>query len=394
MRLISKLYDHRIKAHNLLFEIDIEEYLSMSTSIIENNEFQRKRVRSSSTIYSLLRKDLTEGCIIPPIVLALSSDTQDDKFHDLTDDQSIEYITQNKNRLIILDGLQRTLTIRDLHKSLEEEGFFSEEKLKNLKELKLRIEVYLGINKVGILYRMLTLNTGQTPMSMRHQIEILYSDYRGEDFGGLSLIMESENKPARGSNEYSFKEIVEGFNSYLNRDYLPMNRNSILDNIESLEKLSMENQDTDLFLDYLNAFDGLVKALVKKSEGWQLNPNADLSISSSPFGKDAEGLFKKSQLMTGFGSAVGKLVDHGVINGFNDLTHQYDKINLGDVDQSFNNYIQKLDLLGNMAKKIGNDQRMFFHYFFRELFDRKGDAYLNFNYSVEEAYRTYIRKTQ
>ena len=37
--------------------------------------------------------------------------------------------------------------------------------------------------------------------------------------------------------------------------------------------------------------------------------------------------------------------------------------------------------------------RMFFHFFFRELFNPKGDAFLNFNASVDEAYRQYERKT-
>ena len=386
MKLISNLYDERIKAHNLLFEIDIAEYLTMSTSIIENNELQRKRVRSSSTIYSLLKQDLTQGCIIPPIVLALSSDSEDVSFKTFTDNEYIEYITQNKHKLIILDGLQRTLTIRDIHKSSEE--------LNQLNEQKLRIEIYLGINKVGILYRMLTLNTGQTPMSMRHQIEILYSDYLGQDLGGLVLIMESENRPVTNPNEYNFKEIVEGFNSYLTRDYLPMNRNSILDNIESLEKLSEEKQNTDLFLEYLKAFDKFVTVLVGKSEEWEFDKDSNLNISSSPFGKTSEALFKKSQLMTGFGSAVGKLVDHKIISSFDDLSDLYNEIKIYDIEESFNNYVQKLDSIGNMAKKIGNDQRMFFHHFFREIFDRKGDSYLDFDASVEEAYRTYLRKTQ
>lgn len=45
------------------------------------------------------------------------------------------------------------------------------------------VEIYFKINRFGNLYRMLTLNTGQTPMSLRHQIEILYGnlDLTGRD---------------------------------------------------------------------------------------------------------------------------------------------------------------------------------------------------------------------
>jgi hypothetical protein len=392
MKLINNTFDNRIKAHNLLFEITIEDYYQMSKSIIDQNEFQRRRVKSSSTVYSLLKKDLLEGCIIPPIVLALS-DKNFDSAKGFEEKQITEYIKKEQKRLIILDGLQRTFTIRDLYRDLESAK--DEISIKKLNSQKLRIEIYLGINKIGILYRMLTLNTGQTPMSMRHQIEILYSDYLEQDLNGIKLLLESDDKPVKGVKEYKFKEVVEGFNSYLDRDYLPMDRNSVLENIESLEKLSSENQNSDLFIDYLFAFDGLIQTLIEKTNDWSFNEKTlESNLSGQPFGKTAEKLFKRTQLMTGFGSAIGKLIDFKSIDKLNDIPELYEQIDLGDVNESLNNFIYKLDFIRKVAKKIGNDQRMFFHHFFRELFDDKGDSYLNFNKSLDEAFSTYMRKTQ
>lgn len=392
MKLINKIFDNRIKAYNLLFEINLEDYYQMSKSILDKNEFQRRRVKSSSTVYSLLKKDLLEGCIVPPIVLALS-DKDFDPEKGFEEKQITDYIIKEQNRLIILDGLQRTFTIRDLFKDLESSK--DEESLKKLSSQKLRIEIYLGINKIGILYRMLTLNTGQTPMSMRHQIEILYSDYLEQDLGGITLLLESQDKTPKGKKEYKFKEIVEGFNSYLDRDYLPMDRNSVLENIESLEKLSTKNLDNDLFVDYLKAYDGLVQTLVEKANDWEFDDKTlDTTLSGQPFGKDAMKLFKRTQLMTGFGSAIGKLIDFNSIEDLNDIPNLFNDIQLGDVNSSFNNYIAKLDYIRRVAKKIGNDQRMFFHHFFRELFDKKSDSYLDFNKSIDEAFSTYLRKTQ
>lgn len=392
MKLINNIFDKRIKAHNLLFEISIGDYFEMSKSILEKNEFQRRRVKSSSTVYSLLKKDLLEGCIVPPIVLALS-DKDFDPEKGFEEKLITEYIIKEQNRLIILDGLQRTFTIRDLFRELESSE--DENSLKKLSSQKLRIEIYLGINKIGILYRMLTLNTGQTPMSMRHQIEILYSDYLEQDLDGITLLLESEDRTPKNTKEYKFKEIVEGFNSYLDRDYLPMDRNSVLENIASLEKLSSENQNNDLFIDYLKAFDSLIQILIEKSNNWEFNEKSlETALSGQPFGKNAEKLFKRTQFMTGFGSALGKLIDFKSIEKLTDLPLSYDDIDLGDVNTSFNNYINKLDYIRRVAKKIGNDQRMFFHHFVRELFDNKGDSYLNFNKSVDEAFSTYLRKTQ
>ena len=168
MELISKIHDNRINAVNILFEMSIEEYYLLSTEILTKNKFQRRRVKSSSTVYSLLKEDLVVGCIIPPIVLAIS----DKEFKDnskLKQERYNDYIQEKQDKLIILDGLQRTFTIRDLYKELNESEDSS--RLENLKAQKLRIEIYFGMSKTDILYRMLTLNTGQTPMSMRHQID-------------------------------------------------------------------------------------------------------------------------------------------------------------------------------------------------------------------------------
>ena len=131
---------------------------------VKKNELQRPRVRSSKSIYANLKEDLKAGCIIPPIVLSLYSQYTGD----VKDKNAIkEFIQSNKDQLFILDGLQRTYTIQDL---LDEVG--KETQLDTL----VRVEVYLGLNREGVLYRMLTLNTGQTPMSLRHQIEIIYLD--------------------------------------------------------------------------------------------------------------------------------------------------------------------------------------------------------------------------
>ena len=63
---------------------------------------------------------------------------------------------------------------------------------------------------------------------------------------------------------------------------------------------------------------------------------------------------------------------------------------LDDADSEwFASILLKLDLIKASAKKIGNAQRMFFHYFFRELFNSESDSYLNLNEAVENGYQKY-----
>ena len=109
-------------------------------------------------------------------------------------------IIERKNELVILDGLQRTYTLVDLEQELIASG--DETSLKSFYGHKIRIEVYVGINRLGILYRMLTLNTGQTPMSLRHQIEMLYLDYSKTPPPGITLIREADNRPTTEISDY------------------------------------------------------------------------------------------------------------------------------------------------------------------------------------------------
>ena len=54
------------------------------------------------------------------------------------------------------------------------------------------------------------------------------------------------------------------------------------------------------------------------------------------------------------------------------------------------NLLGKLDDIKNRAKKIGVEQRMFFTYFFRELFNPNSDSYLDMNSAIESGFNKYI----
>lgn len=71
MKILSRYDDKRINSTNLYVETTIGEYLSFACKLIDNNEFQRRRVRSSKTVYSLLKDDIIKGCLMPPLVLAI-----------------------------------------------------------------------------------------------------------------------------------------------------------------------------------------------------------------------------------------------------------------------------------------------------------------------------------
>ncbi|ALB40506.1 MULTISPECIES: hypothetical protein [Nostocales] len=385
MKILSQIFDNRIKAYNILTEISISEYLEIAKIILQNNPFQRKRLRSYSSIYNLLKKDLKVGCTIPPLVLALGNENIEINYED--DNESLNYINNHKNKLIILDGLQRTYTLLDVEKELD---FENDENKRNFYDHKLRFEIYLGLNKIGILYRMLTLNTGQSPMSVRHQIEILYSNYLDENIpGGIRLLREVEEETPHQIGEYRFNDVIDGFTSYILRDESSLDRRDLLESIKSLEKLALENQDNDLFQNYLITYNNLVKKIHELAGDWNCN-NEEIILSGKPFGSSVDKIFSKSQVMTGFGAAVGFLKDKNLINSFDDINRGIADIKPSKDDYNFlDELIRKLDEISKTAKKIGNSQRMYFYYLFRELFSSASDSFLLIDESIESSYKRY-----
>lgn len=387
MQIMSRIFDNRINSTNLYVETTFGEYLEFARSIIRNNDLQRKRVKTSKTVYSLLKTDLKKGCVIPPLVLAVTKHNVIDA-EKISGEELLAYIKTHTDETLILDGLQRTYTLIDADTEMSSEAT---DKYAEFLNHKIRLEIYLEINKFGVLYRMLTLNTGQTPMSARHQLEMLYNDMLNTEIAGIKLVSEVEGTANPSKNEFQFKNAVEGFHSYLNRNELPIDREELLQNIKMLENMAEENVNHDLFGEYLSCYLQVFSALRKSTNDIVLSNEdvADIGITGAPFGNTAYKVFSTSQALTGFGAAIGRMKDHELISSFaeiNEMAKQFEE----DIDTEwFENLLLKLNLIKESAKKIGNAQRMLFHYFFRELFNSDSDSYLALNEAVENGYRKY-----
>lgn len=378
MKVSSLLYDHRIQATNALFVMTIGEYLDLMRGSVDKNPYQRKRVAASKSVYALLRDDIVKGCVIPPIVLAVTNDVNN---REMDEEQALKLVNDNPSSLIILDGLQRTFTLIDIEQSLDIQG------REPFRGKNLRVEVYLGLNKIGILYRMLTLNTGQTPMSLRQQIEMLYSDYIDVGLDGVTFVREVDSAHATAEHELNFRETIEGFNSYLERDELPLDRSDLLENIKSLENLSHENASSDLFKDYVLAWQSFYKKAIALCGTAEFVPEKESAESLAPWGKTAAQIFRKPQVMTGFGAALGKLKDREKLDSLGAVAKMCDDLKLSCQDpvafiEKLNN---KMAWINKNTKKIGNAQRMLFQFYFRDLFNNESDTYLSLDSSLDSA---------
>ena len=388
MEILSTLYDKKINSWNILVQSSFEEYLSFADKINTNNVLQRKRVKTSKTVYSLLKEDLQKGCLMPSLVLATIGPLPKEPAR-ISGEELLKYIHEHTNEVLILDGLQRTFTLIDADKEMSDK---EPEVYKEFCSNRLRLEIYSEINKFGILYRMLTLNTGQTPMSSRHQLEMLYSDLLDTEIEGLKLISDTAGKANPDDNEFIFQNAIEGFNSYLNRSALPIDRQELVENIKVLEKMSTEDTSSDLFKSFLECYIAVYQALREITRDVTITDEEleTYEITGSPFGKKVSKIFSSSQAMTGFGAAIGKLKDFEIINSFNDVKQM--TISLKEKNSGIEwmmELLNCLDKIRNTSKKIGNAQRTFFQYFFRELFNNGSDSYMQLEEAVKNGYSKY-----
>lgn len=384
MENMLKIHDSRIDADNYLFEMTIRDYYNIVKDRLQDNEYQRRRVRNSSSIYGLLKEDLVKGCVIPPIVLAYSGN--------LVAGNIEEALKTAEDALVILDGLQRSYTIKEIVNSYEngEYAQYPHNPLNN----KIRVELYVGINKLGVLYRMLTLNTGQTQMSARHQIEIIYSDYKKNcRVGGVTLISEAEDRVPAKLGEYKFRDVVDGFTSYMQKDHLPLDRMDILANVKNLKRLSEDSGSDDLFYSFIESYNNFVMALNAHYEGDFSDFFEKGELTKAPFGNSVVKIFSKSQPLTGYGHAIMTLKELKAIESFSSINNLLPGFNPDTVESGLRLLLLNLDKVSGIAKKIGNDQRLYFYQFFKVLFDKEGEAYLDIEKSAEQAYSQYERIT-
>lgn len=423
IQVFSKIHDIKIDAYNISFELSKEDYLAFAHAILDENEYQRKRIKSASSVYSLMKADLQKGCVIPPMVLALGQENPQDEVKIFIDhiknlnkkhlhDAVKDFLEKNTDKIKILDGLQRTNMLLDVQKEFKNPELFTDQeeyrkKFHDFHSTKLRFEIYIGINNFGILYRMLTLNAGQNPMSLRHQIDILYSKFFREEGieGEIYLIREIDVYTKRvGLGKYHFDDMIQGLDAYIDGHEFTIDRKDIIQYVKDLENLSNNFADYDLFETFVKTYHTFVTKISELAENWSFSYEklstemkngikrffpetqsmkddaAAAYIDKSAFGKNAIGIFVSSQSIIGMGAALHKQ---------NLKTVQQNIANIhfeSSPDETLSSLISNLFTLKANAKKIGDTQRNFFKNFFTQLLKEEG-------VSVEKALETSYRRT-
>ena len=195
IKIFTQEYDSVIKSVVLTGETTYRFAIDNIYPLI--NRFSAQRKVQNPAFYDRLRNDILKGCLMPPITLALI-EPQTTNFE--TIDDASEYANQNVSRGYVLDGMQRLNTLNSIKNHQDFPGNKS-----------LYLSMIISTNKDMLLYRMITLNNGQRPMTPRHQIEVLTEELF--DFTGLEMDIQSEKdrgeKIKRGA--FNLSDISKGY---------------------------------------------------------------------------------------------------------------------------------------------------------------------------------------
>ena len=167
------------------------------------NRFDAQRKSQDHKFYKRLERDILDGCVMPPLTIAFVNSNIKKN-----DDENLEgFINKNIENGYILDGIQRLNTLN---------------RIKNHQDLDKSLPIYLNIiiapTEDKLLYRMITLNNGQKPMTPRHQIEILTQELF--DFKDLNIDIQTEKERAKEpvSGSFNLGDISRAYLAFLTNE--------------------------------------------------------------------------------------------------------------------------------------------------------------------------------
>lgn len=155
----------------------------------------------NTKFYNRLEDDIIRGCVMPPITIAMIHSFPARKRNKVAIE---EYISKNIHDAFVLDGIQRLNTLRRAATNTD----FNPNR-------PIHVNFIIASSRDRLLYRMITLNNGQKPMSARHQIDVLADAFFDFDGVALKLVSEKGKGRVRAPDTFKKADFVKGYVAYL-----------------------------------------------------------------------------------------------------------------------------------------------------------------------------------
>lgn len=210
LRVLGKARDIRTGTPVVYAQALIADFLALVGPDFDRFSIQRRREKHRA--YERMKQDILGGALLPPITLAVKPDLVPGMLPQVEADDlgAIAQVLEVPSQVDILDGLQRTYILYDLYK----DGIIFKENQSVL------LEFWLERDLRHLVYRIIVLNAGQKPMSMRHQVELLFSvikDKIQKRIPHLELYTETDETRRRRSRRYALDRVATGYQSFLTR---------------------------------------------------------------------------------------------------------------------------------------------------------------------------------
>lgn len=234
IKILDRDKDNVLKSDYFVVKTTLKEAFNYLVPIM--NRFKEQRFTLKNKVYEKLKIDIEKGCIMPPLTIAF-------KINQNIEDAE-KYIKMHISEAFILDGIQRLNTIKKIYI----------ENSSRRDDTPIYLNILFSNSMDKLLYRMVTLNNGQKPMSTRHQIEILAANLY--DFDNLPIVIQTEKEQkTSGKEDFSFtkENIIKAYLAYVSNSYMLDNQKIIDEKMDELiTNKIMEANLTDRSIEFSN----------------------------------------------------------------------------------------------------------------------------------------------
>ncbi len=389
LKSVNLLRDGRINSLSVSALTTIGDYMKWFDTCGEANKLTEQRpqlnTRSANMIRRRLIEDLRQGAVIPPIVIGISTPA------------ALNYISvQNVEKLIndhleygtVIDGIQRSVALREA-KTLSP----------GISHNPIRVDFWIANSTTALIYRMLVLNTGQTPWDIKRQMEVIYKPLiieARQRIEGIVLNEKDDQKRRRTGGEYPASSIIELLIAYSSRKEIVNANDSIADEFTKLDITDMAGKR-----EFSENFYKCLSMMVRFDIAVTRYQQDDGEVDGRMKFRNGMDLFTQMPAKTGLIAALAQRIVG--MAGMPERSQNEQETIISHIESSFSDFITRIDRMDNetlgtflcydvlnemMAnlpvKRIGNAQREFF---------RKGfAALLENNFGVETlelAWRAY-----
>lgn len=379
MSLINAIHDTRTDCYSVMTEMTVGDYLQVVERAHANQggiEGQRAVLGTTTArrIRDRMVSDLTQGAVLPPIVIGLVVDEASfgslppSSFHGL----KAVLVGVPGEDVSIIDGMQRTAAL-----------LAASEKDETVRDRSMRVEFWLTRSVRALIYRMLVLNTGQVPWTLDRQISVVFASMLGELRERVptieKLITPDEQGRRVGPAQLRFDSIVEMYMAFSLRKTTVDTKEQVSDEFSRLD--FVENLDDSNFQDQFYEVLGMLVDLDKAfSRATATNATALTS---------GRQVFDRQPARIGFAVALGiKIIGRpgedrdaerkaAALDGIRS-EHQAFLAKLNALDAGALRDFLRLDVLGEVLDKrvgqVGRYERSVFQEAFKVLIDEHFDV--------------------